>query len=241
MGRNVIKRGEATNIDTSRRPICFSPRGTRSGTIKAKPLRRSPLQGNGRVANRAGNCDPYRVPHGVCPCRGQDRWCTIAVANEAQWHAFCRIIGNPEWTGDPRFSSVIGRKENEDELDRLIGEWTKDFTREQVMVMMQAAGVPSGPVEDCVNLLSDPQLKHRQHFRLLKHSVIGLHHYHAPAYKLSKTPAYIWKAGPCLGEDNEFVYKEILGYSDEEVTQFLLDGVITTEHDIPDILKPSRT
>lgn len=72
------------------------------------------------------------MPHGVYPCRGQDRWCTIAVANEAQWHAFCRVIGTPEWTGDPRFSSVIGRKENEDELDRLIGEWTKDFTRGQV-------------------------------------------------------------------------------------------------------------
>ena len=82
-------------------------------------------------------------------------------------------------------------------------------------------------------------VKHRQHFRPLQHRVIGLHHYYAPAYKLSKAPAHLWKARPCLGEDNEFAYKEILGYSDEEVTQLLLDGVITTEHDI-DILKPRK-
>jgi len=50
----------------------------------------------------------------------------------------------------------------------------------------------------------------------------------------------LYKAAPCLGQDNEFVYKEILGYSEEEVTQFLLGGVITTEHDIPDILKPKK-
>ena len=61
-----------------------------------------------------------------------------------------------------------------------------------------------------------------------------------PAYRLSKTPAHLYRAAPSLGQDNEFVYKEILGYSDEEVTQFLLDGVITTEHDLPDILKPKK-
>jgi len=90
------------------------------------------------------------------------------------------------------------------------------------------------------DIFEDPQVKHRQHFRFLEHKVIGRTAHHAPAYILSKTPNHIWKAGPCLGEDNEYVYKQILGYSDEEVTQFLLDGVITTEHDIPDILKPKK-
>jgi len=89
-------------------------------------------------------------------------------------------------------------------------------------------------------MLNDPQVKHREHFRLLQHKVIGWHHYHTPAYKLSKTPAHLWKASPCLGQDNDFVYEELLGYTDEEVAQLLLDGVITTEHDIPDILKPRK-
>jgi len=101
-------------------------------------------------------------------------------------------------------------------------------------------GAASGVVQTCEDLFHDPQLKHRQHFRFLEHKAIGRAAHQAPAYILSKTPNHIWKAGPCLGEDNEFVYKEILGYSDEEVTQFLLDGIITTEHDIPDVLKPKK-
>jgi len=95
-------------------------------------------------------------------------------------------------------------------------------------------------VANAQDLFEDPQLRHRSHFAPLEHTVIGIHHYHMPAYRLSKTPAQLYKASPCLGGDNEFVYKQILGYSDEEVTQFLLDGVITTEHDVPDILKPKK-
>ena len=193
---------------------------------------------NGRIPARMGNRDPNMSPHGAFPCLGHDRWAIITVASDAEWQALCQAMGNPEWARRPRFATLLGRKENEDELEHLIGEWTKDYAPHQVMALLQALGVPAGVVQTCEDLFNDPQVKHRQHFRPLQHKVIGLHHYHAPAYKLSKTPAYIWKAGPALGEDNEFVYKQVLGYSDEEVTQFLLYGVITTEHDVPDVLKP---
>ena len=86
-------------------------------------------------------------------------------------------------------------------------------------------------------LYSDPQLKHRGHFVALEHHVIGVHHYQKPAYRLSKTPAELYMAAPCLGQHNEFVYKELLGYSDEEVTQFILTGIITTDQDVPEVLK----
>jgi benzylsuccinate CoA-transferase BbsF subunit len=188
---------------------------------------------NGRVAERAGNRDPYLAPHGAYPCRGRDRWCTIAVRSDGDWQALCRAMGNPEWTQSPQFATLLGRKENEEELTRLIGEWTKDYTAEQIMAILQAAGVPSGVVETCEDLFNDPQLKHRQHYRLLRHKVIGPHYYHAPAYKLSKAPVHIWKAGPALGEDNEYVYKKILGLSDDEVADLLVEGVITTETDRP--------
>jgi len=104
------------------------------------------------------------------------------------------------------------------------------------MAMLQAAGVPAAPVERCEDLFNNPQLKHREHFRLLEHKVIGKHHYNAPAYRLSKTPNHIWKAAPCLGEDNEYVYKELLGYTDEEIAELLIAGVITTDADLPYIM-----
>ena len=188
---------------------------------------------NGRVAERAGNYDPGMAPHGAYPCLGRDRWCTIAVRSDAEWKALCRAMGGPEWTQSPSFTTFLGRKQHEEELDRLIGEWTKDYTAEQAMAILQAVGVPSGVVETSEDLLNDAQLKHRQHYRLLPHKVIGPHHYQAPAYRLSKTPAQIWKPGPTIGEDNECVYKEFLGFSDRDVGDLLAEGVITTDADVP--------
>jgi len=196
---------------------------------------------NRRIPTRMGNRDPRMSPHAAFPCLGDDRWVTIAVANDGEWQALRQAMGDPQWAGEPRFATLLGRKENEDELEHLIGEWTKDYSPHQAMVTLQAAGIASGAVQTCEELFNDPQVKHRRHFVPLEHRVIGVHHYNAPAYRLSKTPGLLRRAAPCLGQDNEFIYKEILGYSDDDVTQFLLDGVITTEHDIPDVLKPKKT
>ena len=188
---------------------------------------------NGRSVTRDGNRDRYMSPHGVFPCRGSDRWVAIAVNDDAQWQRFCYAMGNPPWTMDLRFATVLGRKQNEDELERLISEWTRDYTAEQVMTIMQDSGIPAGVVETAEDLLSDPQLKHRQHFVTLDHPEIGPHSYHAPAYRLSETPHDLKSPGPCLGQHNEFVYKEILGFSDDDIADMIAEGVITTEYDAP--------
>ena len=188
---------------------------------------------NGRHLGRRGNRDSHMCPHGVYPCRGADRWVAIAVEDEMQWQWFCNVIGNPAWTADPRFSTVLGRKRNEGELDRLVGEWTGAFTPEQVMAMMQESGVPAGVVQTCEDLLSDPQMRHRRHHRALQHPVIGEHSYHAPAYILSKTPCDINRPAPTLGQDNDYVYKEVLGLTDNDIADMLAEGVITTEYDAP--------
>ena len=193
---------------------------------------------NDRVAGRQGNRDPYFVPHGAYPCLGNDRWIVISVRRDEEWRALCRVMGDPSWATDARFATFLARKENEDELDRLLGEWTKDNTDRELMAVLQANGVPAGVVQTCEDLVeNDPQLKERRHFRRLPHKVMGMRAWNAPAYILSETPNDIWKGGATLGEDNEFVYKDILGYTDDEIADFLVEGVITTETDIPDGLK----
>lgn len=195
---------------------------------------------NGRVAQRMGNYDPYQAPHNIYPCLGPDRWVAITVSSEEQWRSLCKAMAEPEWARDPRFATFRGRKENEHELDHLIAAWTGERNDFEVMTLLQAAGVSAGVVETAEDLFNDPQLKHRGHFRFLKHKVIGVHAYHSPAYRLSRTPCHVWKAAPALGEDNEWVYKQALGYSDDEVADLLLAGVITTETDLPDFLRPKR-
>lgn len=189
---------------------------------------------NGRIAERNGNRDPLGAPHGAYACTGEDRWCTIAVFTEEEWKAFVRAIGSPAWAKQSKFATLADRKRNEDELDALVSAWTKSKSREEVVSILQSAGVAAGAVQDAKDLFEDPELKHRQHFQARKHGGIGVHNYDTFAFRLSKTPFQI-SAGPCLGQHNEYVYKELLGFSDEEIAEFITKGVITTEKDLPQV------
>lgn len=180
---------------------------------------------NHRVAGRVGNYCPQAAPHSAYRCRGQDRWCTIAVFSDDEWQSFCRVIGNPLWTKDSRFATLSGRKEHELELDRLVEEWTIKHSAEEVMTMMQKEGVAAGIVQTVQELYEDPQLKHRGHSWVLNHREMGPVPYFGQACKLSKTPAQGRMPSPCLGEHTEYVCHEILKLSDEEFVELLNDGV----------------
>ncbi|MBI5442655.1 MAG: CoA transferase, partial [Deltaproteobacteria bacterium] len=109
---------------------------------------------NGRVAARTGNRSAHGAPHGAFPCLGEDRWCAIAVLSEEQWRAFGEALGSPAWTRESRFSTLAGRKANEDELERLVSQWTEGRTAEDVMRQLQAKGVPAGVCQTGEDLMS---------------------------------------------------------------------------------------
>ena len=182
---------------------------------------------NHRVAARKGNRCSYSVPHGVYRCRGEDRWCAIAIFSDDEWGRLCQVMGRPELATVPRFASFQQRRENEDEIDRLISEWTAERPAEEVMRMLQEVGIAAGVAQTGKDLLeNDPQLAHRHFFRKLEHREIGRHHYEAPPFRLSKTPCELTTAGPCMGEHNEYVCKEMLGFSDKEYSDLMADGVL---------------
>jgi benzylsuccinate CoA-transferase BbsF subunit len=188
---------------------------------------------NQNLLGRRGNRDQRMSPHGVYPCRGADRWVAIAAKNDEDWQCLCRVMGDPEWAGAEKFNSIIGRKDNEDELDRFIGTWTRGFLPEQLMAMLQGAGIAAGVVQTGQDLLSDPHLKAREHFRTPNHQVIGPHSANAPAYKLSRNPCDMSRPAPCLGQHNAYVLKGLLGFNDDQIADMLVNGVITTDADAP--------
>lgn len=180
---------------------------------------------NKRIAARMGNRSTYAAPHGVYRCLGGDRWCAITVFTDEEWRSFCNVIGNPAWTKETKFGTVLGRKKNEDELDRLIEAWTVNHTAEEVMTTMQAAGVPAGLAETGEDVVEhDPQVKHRQFIKEIEGPEIGKYHVCAPCFTMSKA-SYELKRGPLLGEHNEYVLKNILGMSDDEIVELVLEGV----------------
>jgi benzylsuccinate CoA-transferase BbsF subunit len=180
---------------------------------------------NGRVGARMGNRSPDAAPHGAYPCRGEDRWCVIDVCADDEWRALCAAAGRPEWAEDPRFATLAARKSHEDELDRLVIGWTAEHTPQDVMAILQRAGVRAGIVNRLSDLFSDPQLAHRRIWRELPHPVLERFHYEAPPFTLSETPAEL-RPSPLLGEHTRSVYREFLGMTDSEIARLTADGVI---------------
>lgn len=183
---------------------------------------------NGRQQNRVGNRDPGAVPHGVYPCKGEDRWIAIACLSDQEWQSLRDVMartGN-ETIEQERFSNFLGRKGCEDELDQIIGDWTKEWDARQLMDTLQMVGVPAGVVNDSRDLFEDPQLKHRAHFQYLDHPEIGPYATERSEFTLSRTPGSLDRAAPLLGQDTEYVLTEIIGVSAEEFRSLESDGVL---------------
>ena len=182
-------------------------------------------EANGHLQARTGNRIPHAAPHGVFPCIGDDRWCAIAAFSGEEWEAFGRVLGNPPWVKEPRFSTLELRKQHENDLEQFVAEWTQKHTAEEVMVLMQAAGVPAGVVQNAQDVLEkDPHLRERELLVALNHPVLGIFGHQTPPFKLSKTQAQV-RTSPCLGEHNDYVCTKLLGMTDEEFVELLQDGV----------------
>jgi benzylsuccinate CoA-transferase BbsF subunit len=181
---------------------------------------------NNRQAERLGNADPYYCPHGVFPCMGEENWIAIAIQNEGEWETFCEILGRPDWSRDPKFASFIGRKANETELNSYIAEWTKRFDAFFLMGLLQSRGIAAGVVLRPSQLDRDPQLETRGWRVVLDHPEIGPHSYRTTGSNFSKMSPCFWRAAPLLGQDTEWVLKEVLSYSDEEVEELRRIGAL---------------
>jgi benzylsuccinate CoA-transferase BbsF subunit len=180
---------------------------------------------NGRIQERAGNKDPVMAPHAVYPCTGEDRWCAIACQTENDWRALCSLMGKPELASDgSHFATMNLRKQNEDELNDLIGLWTVGLEASIVMKMCQDVGIAAGMVNDCRDLFEDPQLTHREHFVFMEHPEMGMYPSDSNCFLLSDSPAeYVRSA--LLGEHTEYVCREILGMDDSKISSFANEGV----------------
>jgi benzylsuccinate CoA-transferase BbsF subunit len=181
---------------------------------------------NGRDVGRMGNSSENAVPHGVYKCQGDDSWCAIGVTNDSEWHAFCYAIDRQEWCDDPRFATLSGRKKNEDELNKLIEEWTMTGKAKEIMQLLQQAGVSAGVAESGEQLDSDPQLKHRHYYWEMDHPEMGKMSYSGMPIKLSETPYSITRGAPCLGEHTAYVCMELLKMSGEEFAHLVSEGIL---------------
>ena len=205
----------------------------KSGAVTAGPSILD-YQVNGRLPQRIANRSTATAPHGAYQCQGIDRWCAIAVENDEQWEGFKRAIGNPDWCDEPDFSTAESRLANQDRLDARISEWASQLTPDEAMTRLQAEGVPASIVSQGDDLYASEHLKARDFYRP------------TPSYIAERgTPAWEWEHRDSLawntpaklsetpmefgsysnvGEDNDYVFREILGMPNSQIEALKEDG-----------------
>jgi crotonobetainyl-CoA:carnitine CoA-transferase CaiB-like acyl-CoA transferase len=172
-----------------------------------------------------GNASITAAPHDCYPCRGEDRWCVIAVENEQQWAALAKILG-ANVAADQRFYTMENRLKHREELNRIIERWTRERDNHEIMNQLQQAGVPCGAVQDGADLNGDPHLKERGFIVAVDNERLG--RVVLPSFPLRFANAALtrkWEF-PVLGRDSDAVLREVVGYSEETIAAHHRDGVL---------------
>ncbi|MBV1691221.1 CoA transferase [Novosphingobium sp. G106] len=177
------------------------------------------LAAAGQEPHRIGNDHLAMAPHGVYPAQGEDRWVSIAVATDEEWQALASIIDEPGLAGDPRFAKSTDRHANRAVLEPILSAWTTTLPADDIAEMLQDAGIAAHASWTTPEIAADPHLrargaicevqepdgKHRAAvgvpMRLSKGAEIGIH-----------------RGTPKLGEDEDYVYGELLGLGRDERT-----------------------
>jgi crotonobetainyl-CoA:carnitine CoA-transferase CaiB-like acyl-CoA transferase len=181
---------------------------------------------NRRDLPRMGNRHPAMAPHNCYPCQGEDRWLVLAVATEAEWQCLVTALGQPAWAGQEKFATLAGRLQHQDELDAHLATWCSVQEARAAMEHLQAHGVAAGMVFSEPDAYTDPHLNARGFFETVSHCECGTHRYPGMLWKMSKTPGQIRTAACCLGEHNDYVYRQLLGMPDQEIARLRQTGHI---------------
>ncbi len=186
-------------------------------------------QMNGRVAGHAENDLGAMAPHNTYPCKGEDRWIAIAIGCDKDWRALVEAMGRPAWASPDesgRFSDQAGRYRRRRELDRLVGEWTRQFEGRWLMERLQSRGIAAGVLNDDRDAFEDRHLNARGFFETLTLPDVGAHRYPGIVWKLARTPNAIRTPPATLGQHNAYVYGGLLGLSEEARARLQREGHI---------------
>ncbi len=169
--------------------------------------------------------DGEAAPSGCYPCKGRDRWCVIAICSDEQWEKFCRISRQAEWSA-PQYASRAERIKHRAELEELVARWTVSQKAESLAGRLQRAGIPAAVVQNAEDLAKDRHLAVRRFFTTIRHPVLGVIRLDRSALWPWDQSTEGWKAAPLLGQDNHYVFAELLGMSEDEIRSLTDQGAL---------------
>ncbi len=188
---------------------------------------------NGRAAEHQGNRDPVHAPQGVYPCMGEDRWIAISVQSDKAWRSLANtVMQRPDLASDAGFATLEGRQQHHDDLDAEIISWTVTQDAIEAMTLLQENGIAAGTVMQESDAFADPHLESMGFWEDLHAEEVGTHRYTGALWTAKTTPRRHRWGPPRLGEDNEYVYKELLGFSDADYAAYEKGGHIGMDYDL---------
>jgi crotonobetainyl-CoA:carnitine CoA-transferase CaiB-like acyl-CoA transferase len=177
----------------------------------------------GKVPHRAGNRHPNIQPQDVFPAK--DGHIVLAVGNDGQFVKLCEAVGRPDWARDPRFVKNADRVRNEATLSPLLAGRFGDFTRAELIALLDAAGVPCGPINTVPDVFADPQVRHRQMLRHLPHPLAGSVPQVVSPIRMQDAPLTFDRAPPTLGQHTAEVLAE-LGLDEADRAGLAAKGIV---------------
>jgi crotonobetainyl-CoA:carnitine CoA-transferase CaiB-like acyl-CoA transferase len=195
---------------------------------------------NKRLPERNGNRSVFgQAPSGVYPCKSdgtaataKDRWIAITVTEDSQWRALREAMGNPAWAAPSSLDRTEGRSAAHDEIDKHLAAWTVQFDDYQLFEQLQRAGVPAAPVLEGSRAFDDPHVMARGLYRpQTLFDGQGPFRFNTPFMRFSETPLTVRRPPVAMGQDNAYVYRELLGLDDAEYQRLTRNGHIGLDFD----------
>ena len=178
---------------------------------------------DGEVPPQAGNEHPTTIPTGVYET--SDGYVNIATTGQSMWHKLCETLGVPHLVEDARFATSVDRSMNRVALHPELSRPVKDRTSAEWVNLLNAAGIPCGPIFDIQQVYEDEQVRHLKLATPVTHPALGELQVQRHPVTLSRTPASVRSAAHDLGADNNEILTE-LGYSAAEIERLLAEQVI---------------
>lgn len=183
-------------------------------------------QMNHRAPRVMGNSDPVMFQD-VFPTSEPDVWVAISVRHDRDWEHLVAVVGPGKELADG--ATVMGRREHAGPLKTALASWTTTHPAEEIVARLQAGGVPAQEVLSELRVLGDPHLADRGWFQERSHAATGTHRYIGHPWRADGFALAWGRPVPSFGEDNEYVYKEVLGYSDAAYQELVDRGLIADE------------
>ena len=178
----------------------------------------------GKPLPRLGNSHPAMTPGNLYLAKDGPVLISTGVLNQVL--RLYKLMGREDLYDTPLAANHNERYKFKPQIDQAVGEWTKTKTVEELLALLRKEEIPCSPVPSFDKVCEDPQLKSREMIIEVEQEMSGPVKVPGSLFKMSKTPGNIKYPAPILGENNQEILADLLGYSEEEIARFSSDGVI---------------